>query len=243
MDISETRSLELQFRKQLASRVLTNQELKGEGDAALEVALHDPLTNQVVNSGPLSSSKIEIFAIKGDFGDVQGGNWTSEQFNENIITEWEDLPVENEAFPKRNRKRPLLGGNTVLNLNRGKCYVKNIKFRHSDRWMKLSKFKLGARIPRAQSGIRVKEALSGQFTVEDHRNKLYRKHYPPSLNDKVWRLKNIARKGPFRERLSNANVNFVKDFLILFHLDPTRLRNVRLSQIYLNSLLLLVLLS
>ncbi|XP_027125610.1 calmodulin-binding protein 60 A-like [Coffea eugenioides] len=230
MDISETRCLELQFSKQLAGRVLTGLEIKGEGHTALEVALVNPLTNQVVNSGPLASTEIEIVALNGDFGDVQGGNWTSEQFNENIVTEREDIPVENEEFPKTKRKRPLLGGKTLLNLNKGKCYVKNIKFKHSSLWMKLSKFRLGARIPSTHSGIQVKEALSDQFTVEDRRNDLRNKssgkHYPPSIDDEVWRLKNIGRNGPFHKRLSNANVNSVKDFLILLHRDPTTLRNI-----------------
>lgn len=165
MDTSETRCLELQFTKKLAPAVLTGQNIK-----AVELVLVDSLTKKVVDSEPGASAKVEICALKGDFGDVQGGNWTSEQFDENIVTERGDIPVKNHESPAKKRKWPLLKGNKLLNLNRGKCHVQKIAFRQYATWMKLSKFKLGARIPCTLSGVRIKEAVSDQFTVEDRRN-------------------------------------------------------------------------
>lgn len=143
MDTSEIRRLELQFRKKLAPAVLTGHNVKAEGNAPCEVVLVDSITEKIVDSEPEACSQVEMCFLKGDFGDVQGGNWTSEQFNENIITEREEIPVKNEEFPERKRKRPLLGSNTLLNLSKGKC----------SNWMKCSKFKLAVRIPCTHSGI------------------------------------------------------------------------------------------
>lgn len=55
---------------------------------------------------------------------------------------------------------------------------------------------------------------------------VYKKHYPPSLADEVWRLEKIGKDGAFHKRLSSENINTVKDFLTMLHLDTQRLRNV-----------------
>ena len=55
---------------------------------------------------------------------------------------------------------------------------------------------------------------------------VYKKHYPPALMDEVWRLEKIGKDGAFHKRLSNDNINTVKDFLTLLYTDPARLRNV-----------------
>lgn len=59
---------------------------------------------------------------------------------------------------------------------------------------------------------------------------VYKKHYPPSLSDEVWRLEKIGKDGAFHKRLSSANINTVKDFLTLLCTDAQRLRNVSLHQ-------------
>lgn len=56
---------------------------------------------------------------------------------------------------------------------------------------------------------------------------MYKKHYPPSLVDEVWRLEKISKEGAFHRRLKKERVNTVKDFLTLFYLEPARLRKVR----------------
>ncbi|KAF1002987.1 hypothetical protein AG4045_001321 [Apium graveolens] len=54
---------------------------------------------------------------------------------------------------------------------------------------------------------------------------VYKKHYPPSLFDEVWRLEKIGKEGAFHKRLCREGINTVKDFLILLNQDPTRLRH------------------
>jgi len=55
----------------------------------------------------------------------------------------------------------------------------------------------------------------------------YRKHDIPSLNDDVWRLKNISKDGAFYAALRGSGILFVKDFLRLYYKDEQALRNVR----------------
>ena len=55
---------------------------------------------------------------------------------------------------------------------------------------------------------------------------VYKKHYPPSLWDEVWRLEKIGKDGAFHKRLTSENINCVKDFLTLLSTDAPRLRNV-----------------
>lgn len=62
--------------------------------------------------------------------------------------------------------------------------------------------------------------ISLSFTV-------YKKHYPPSFNDDVWRLEKIGKDGSFHKRLNKASIYTVEDFLRLVVKDPQRLRSVR----------------
>lgn len=58
---------------------------------------------------------------------------------------------------------------------------------------------------------------------------VYKKHYPPALNDEVWRLDRIGKDGAFHKRLNQAGIFTVEDFLRLVVMDPQKLRNVSLS--------------
>jgi hypothetical protein len=60
---------------------------------------------------------------------------------------------------------------------------------------------------------------------------VYKKHYPPALEDDVWRLENIGKDGAFHKRLSQEGIETVEQFLRLLVMDPQKLRSV--SQIML----------
>lgn len=55
----------------------------------------------------------------------------------------------------------------------------------------------------------------------------YKKHYPPSLGDDVWRLEKIGKNGAFDKRLADAGIRTVQDFLKQLVIDPGHLRTVR----------------
>ena len=55
---------------------------------------------------------------------------------------------------------------------------------------------------------------------------VYKKHYPPALNDEVWRLEKIGKDGSFHKKLNNHGICTVEDFLRLLVRDSQKLRNV-----------------
>ncbi|CAK9138656.1 unnamed protein product [Ilex paraguariensis] len=224
INTSEPRILKLQFPNKVGLPVFTGEEIKGEGGNSITIELIDDLTGQVVNSGPEAFSKVEIVPLMGDFDGDERDNWTHEEFNDKIFR-------ENEG------KNSLLVGSVDLKLHEGIGRVGAIKFKHGAHWMKTQKFRLGARVVDRVTGTRVKEAKTESFLIKDRRNKLYKKHHPPSLLvykkphspsllGEVWQLEKIGRYGAFHKRLIEEKVYTVKDFLTLLFLDPTRLRNI-----------------
>ena len=57
---------------------------------------------------------------------------------------------------------------------------------------------------------------------------VYKKHYPPALNDEVWRLEKIGKDGSFHRRLNKAGISTVEDFLRLVARDLQSLRYVKI---------------
>lgn len=55
---------------------------------------------------------------------------------------------------------------------------------------------------------------------------VYKKHYPPALQDEVWRLDRIGKDGAFHKRLNAASITTVEDFLRMVVMDPQKLRNI-----------------
>lgn len=210
---SESRILQLQFLCSLSLPVFTGTRIEGDDCNTLKVALIDADSGNVVSSGLESSAKVEIVVLEGDFDGDEGDSWTLEEFKNNIVRE-------------REGKKPLLNGDSFLNLKEGIGFVGDISFTDNSSWTRSRKFRLGARVVDNCGGIRVKEAKTESFIVRDHRGELYKKHYPPSLFDEVWRLEKIGKEGAFHKRLSREKVKTVRDFLILHFLDPTRLRRI-----------------
>ncbi|KAG5230109.1 calmodulin-binding protein [Salix suchowensis] len=213
IDSSESRSLKLQFATNLSLPVFTGARIEGEEGPAIKVILVDTLTGKIVNSGPESSSRVEIVVLEGDFDGDEGENWTPEEFKNNIVRE-------------REGKKPLLTGDVLLNLKEGICLVSEISFTDNSSWTRSRKFRLGVRAVDNFDGTSIREAKTESFVVRDHRGELYKKHHPPSLFDEVWRLEKIGKDGAFHKRLSRENINTVKDFLILLFIDPPRLRHI-----------------
>ncbi|KAI8543592.1 hypothetical protein RHMOL_Rhmol08G0230400 [Rhododendron molle] len=206
---SESRSLQLEFMDKLSLPVYTNRPIKGEGPTPLRVALVDGITKQVVSSGAEAFAKVEILVIEGDLDSDQ---WRPEEFHNMIVREKEG-------------KKSLLTGNVYLNLEEGIGYVRDISFTHNANWMKVCELRLAAKVVDTINGTRVREAVTEPFVVKDYRVTYNEKHYPPSLNDEIWRLKKIRRDGAFHNRLVTENVKTVKDFLTRYLTNPQSLQN------------------
>ncbi|KAL3735135.1 hypothetical protein ACJRO7_024297 [Eucalyptus globulus] len=166
-----------------------------------------------VDSGPESLAKVEIVVLEGDFDSDETENWNVEEFKNNIVRE-------------REGKKPLLTGESILNLKDGVCSLGEIAFTDNASWFRSRIFRIGARVIDNFDGIKIREARTESFIVRDHRGELYKKHHPPSLLDEVWRLEKIGKDGAFHKRLSRENIHTAKDFLTLLHIDPSRLRYI-----------------
>ncbi|KAL6990979.1 Calmodulin-binding protein 60 B [Sarracenia purpurea var. burkii] len=208
------RNLQLHFRSRLSLPLFTGGRLEGENGAAIHIVLLDVNTDRVVTSGPESSVKLDVVVLEGDFNNEDEEGWSREEFESHIVKE-------------REGKRPLLTGDLQVTLKEGVGTLGELTFTDNSSWIRSRKFRLGVKVVSGCcEGIRIRGAKTDAFTVKDHRGELYKKHYPPALNDDVWRLEKIGKDGSFHKRLNKAGIYSVEDFLRLVVRDSHRLRNI-----------------
>ncbi|TXG65242.1 hypothetical protein EZV62_006517 [Acer yangbiense] len=212
-DTSEGRGYQLRFADKLPSIIFTDSKIKDESNKSVKIELID-ISTASVTSGPLSSTKIQILVLDGDFGFEAQENWTEQDFNDKVVHE-------------RDGKRPLVTGELNIMLRDGVGIISDLSFTDNSSWIKCRKFRLGARVVQSIGGhVRIKEAISEAFVVKDHRTKRYGKHHPPSLDDKVWRLDKIRKDGKYHRWLASHRIDTVKDFMRMYVTDPTKLREM-----------------
>ncbi|CAL5411162.1 unnamed protein product [Camellia sinensis] len=208
------RNLQLHFRSRLSLPLFTGGKVEGERGAAIHIVLLDTNTGHVVTSGPESSVKLDVVVLEGDFNNEDEEGWSQEEFESRIVKE-------------RDGKRPLLTGDLQVILKEGVGTLGEFTFTDNSSWIRSRKFRLGLKVASGCcEGIRIREAKTDAFIVKDHRGELYKKHYPPALNDEVWRLEKIGKDGSFHKRLNKAGIYTVEDFLRLVVRDSQRLRNI-----------------
>ncbi|KAL2502179.1 Calmodulin-binding protein 60 B [Forsythia ovata] len=208
------RNLQLLFKSRLSLPLFTGGKVEGELGAAIHVVLIDANTGHVVTSGPESCVKLDIVVLEGDFNNEGDEGWTLEEFESHVVKE-------------REGKRPLLNGDLQVTLKEGVGTLGDLTFTDNSSWIRSRKFRLGLKVASGYcEGVRIREAKTEAFTVKDHRGELYKKHYPPVLNDEVWRLEKIGKDGSFHKRLNNAGIFSVEDFLRLVVRDSQKLRTI-----------------
>ncbi|KAL2941166.1 Calmodulin-binding protein 60 D [Bienertia sinuspersici] len=213
-DSYPSRSLQLVLVNKLPSTLFTNSHIEDEGHAPLQIKLVDSKFKNVIQHGPFSSIKVEIFVLNADFAADGRENWSETEINEHIVRE-------------RDGKRPLLVGDLSFALVGGVGTIRNISFTDNSSWVRSRKFKLGVRaLSRASHGTGIREAVSDAFMVLDHRGESYQKHSKPSLDDPVWRLKKISKQGASHMKLESQGIKTVKDFLMHYHVDSSYLRQI-----------------
>ncbi|XVF31444.1 hypothetical protein REPUB_Repub16aG0146600 [Reevesia pubescens] len=214
IEASRGRRLQLRFVNKLPSIIFTGSKVEAVDCNPFRIILVDATSQTMVSTGSLSSIKVEIVVLNGDFDVDEREDWTENEFNASVLRE-------------REGKRPLVTGDLNVTLVGGVGTVDNVIFTDNSSWIRSRKFRLGARIVQRISGEgTIREARSEAFVVKDHRGEVYKKHYPPFLRDEVWRLERIAKDGAFHTRLAFKNIHTVKDFLRLQVTDPSALRNV-----------------
>lgn len=211
---SGVRRLQLRFVNKLPSKIFTANSVKDEDGTPIQIELFDTSSRTTVKSGPLSSIKIKIVVLNGDFCYDEEDDWTEQEFHANVLKE-------------REGKRPLLLGDANVTLREGVGCIGEIIFTDNSSWMRSRKFRLGAIVAQklpAEASIR--EARSESFMVKDHRGEINQKRFPPSLSDEIWRLKMIGKDGAFHQRLASCEIKTVKDLLQKYVTNPSELKNI-----------------
>lgn len=145
------------FVNKLPSPIYTGSRIEAADGEPVKIVLVDPISKTRVTSGPLSSMKIEILVLDGDFGPEDHENWTEREFVEKIVRE-------------REGKRPLVTGELHITLKDGVGIISDITFTDNSSWIRCRRFRLGARaVQKSCSEVRIKEAKSEAFMVKDHR--------------------------------------------------------------------------
>ncbi|KAF3544289.1 hypothetical protein DY000_02005604 [Brassica cretica] len=208
------RNLQLQFRSRLSVPLFTGGKIEGEQGAAIHVVLVDSTTGRVLTTGPEASAKLDVVVLDGDFNNEDDEGWSEEEFESHLVKE-------------RQGKRPLLTGDVLVTLKEGVGTLGELIFTDNSSWIRCRKFRLGLKVSSGYcEGMRVREAKTEAFTVKDHRGELYKKHYPPALDDEVWRLEKIGKDGAFHKKLNKAGIYNVKEFLRLMVKDAQKLRTI-----------------
>ncbi|XP_039169768.1 calmodulin-binding protein 60 D-like [Eucalyptus grandis] len=211
---NNVRNLQLQLQNKLSLPLFTGKKLEGEGGARISVALIDADTRDVVTSGPEASIKLGVVVLEGDFNRDDEENWAPEEFDSYVVKE-------------REGKRPLLTGNLQVKLKAGVGELGDMIFTDNSSWNRSKKFRIGLKVASSYGkNTRIREAKTDAFSVKDHRGEANKKHYPPASDDEVWRLKNIAKDGPFYKRLIAEGIRNVEQFLQQLYLDSEKLRNI-----------------
>ncbi|CAN6325472.1 unnamed protein product [Urochloa humidicola] len=211
---TSSKRYKLQFQGNLPQTLFTGNRVEAESKQPLRIVLTEAATNQAVTSGPLSSMKVELLVLDGDFNADERLEHTEKEFSESVVFE-------------REGKRPLLSGEVIVVLDKGVASIRDISFTDNSSWIRSRKFRLGARMSRASSiEERVQEAVSNPFLVKDHRGEVYKKHHPPALADDVWRLEKIGKDGVFHKKLADFGIHTVQDFLRNLVMDQYELRSL-----------------
>ncbi|XP_058088479.1 protein SAR DEFICIENT 1 [Magnolia sinica] len=211
----EESSFQLMFSKKLSLPLFTGSKIEDEDNKPLQILLVDTSgrKNVPMMAHPLPI-KVELVILDGDFPPEDRDDWTAEEFENNIVHE-------------RAGKRPLLAGDVMITMRDGVAPVGEIEITDNSSWIRSRNFRIGARVVGETSqGRRIKEAKTERFSVRDHRGELYKKHYPPALDDEVWRLVKIGKEGAFHKKLAAASITTVQDFLKLWVINPIELRRI-----------------
>uniref|UniRef100_A0A1J3CUQ4 Calmodulin-binding protein 60 G n=1 Tax=Noccaea caerulescens TaxID=107243 RepID=A0A1J3CUQ4_NOCCA len=208
---SETPSSRSRFKLRFINSpppsIFTGAKIETEDESPVAIELIDVTTNARVVSGPLSSSRLEIVPLNGDFTEER---WNVDGFKRNILKQ-------------REGKRPLLTGDLTVTLKDGVGVIAgDVSFSDNSSWTRSRKFRLGARL----TGGGAVEARSEAFGCKDQRGESYKKHHPPYPGDEVWRLEKIAKDGVSATRLGERKIYTVKDFRRGYAIAPNELYSI-----------------
>ena len=140
----------------MPATIFTHSNIKAKNGRPVEIALYDIRSQSIVTDGSLSSIKIKICVICGEFGSNGRDDWNTDEFKANISLE-------------RENKGKLLRGNEAIALNNGVGHITEIEFTDNSKWTRSRHFRLGAIVLSTSNEANIKEAISNRFMVKDSR--------------------------------------------------------------------------
>nr|CAB3466141.1 unnamed protein product [Digitaria exilis] len=199
-------NIHLRFLNKWKPPIYTDKDITDENNAAIKVALFEG--DKKITAGPLSNAEIEILALRGSFYKKSQDNWTEEEFDKHIVQ-------------GRDEQRLVLG---TVRLTNGEVELSQIRFKEGSCRKKIS---MAARFCKSKKVAgRVQEAIMDPVKVKDRRNEPNEKSESPRLYDDVYRIETIARDGAYHQRLQEANIHTVQDFLKALNKDPNELYKI-----------------
>ncbi|GJN34810.1 hypothetical protein PR202_gb23506 [Eleusine coracana subsp. coracana] len=208
----------LTFMNGLDSEVFTKKDIFGTNGELIKicVSVNDPQgVEETELHRRILSAKIKIVVLDGDFNKHNQECWTSEEFKNYIV-----LPRDNIGS--------VLTGVSELSLKNGEAFLCGVALNDNSKFVRCGKFRLGVMID-DNLGERVLEGITEPFIVKDRRGEGSKKHEIPLLNDDVWRMKKIAKDGVFHKALKSHDINYVQDFLRLYHKDEQALGKILIN--------------
>ncbi|XP_066360257.1 calmodulin-binding protein 60 A-like [Miscanthus floridulus] len=211
---SSPSNLQLRFTcNKLKVPVYTKKRIYAGNGHDVEVAIYS--NGEAIRSGPLSSVKVEMVVLPGDFS--RENDSTAEEVDRQIVI-------------SRHGQGSVLDGVCAHKLVNGSHTFADICFREGSVRTRTREFILAARVVNGDiDGLRIQEAFMNPVTVKDRRSESNEKSDPPKLDDEVYRLKGIGKNGTYFKRLRGANIRTVEDFLKAYNRHRKNLREVVLN--------------
>ena len=247
----EPSSFQLYFVNNLPSTIFTGSKITDVESRPLRIAIE--VGGEDPSLLPISALlKIEIVVLDGEFASGDREDWTAEEFNASIVKERSGKrPLLHGEMNVVLRHCAATIGD--LEFTDNSSWIRSRKFRLGARIVSGSDRDKFPRIREAITEPFVVKDHRGEckhlhssspilqifyFLILQSPNikifsflmvQVYKKHYPPMLNDEVWRLEKIGKEGVFHKKLSNYNIKTVQEFLQLYTIDPQKLRTVLFS--------------
>ncbi|RLN29298.1 protein SAR DEFICIENT 1-like isoform X2 [Panicum miliaceum] len=199
-------NIHLHFLNNWKPPLYTDKDITDENNVAIKVAMFEG--DKMITTGPLSKAEIEILVVHGSFYKKVQDNWTEEEFDKHIVQ-------------GRDEQRLVL---RTVRLTNGEVELSQIRFKEGSC---RKRFSMAARFCKSEKFPgRVREAIMEPVEVKDRRNEPNEKSNSPRLDDDVYRIEAIAKDGAYHQRLQEANIHTVEDFLKALNKDPDELYKI-----------------
>ncbi|KAI4365103.1 hypothetical protein MLD38_021121 [Melastoma candidum] len=210
--------LKLRMEMKVSRPVYTTKNLVGDSGNSIRISLIDAENGQTIIRGPMSSIKVRVVVLGGNFDQEDHKFWDPEEFYRYITK-------------GRTHKGPLLIGDLQVTLKEGVGFINNLRVMDNSSWMPDGKFRIGVHVDSGYYEVtRIREAFSEPIVVLEKRGELNEKHYPPQSSDPVWRLEGIGKDGTYCKKLNDNGITSVEQFLQDYNRQEHKLREILTSR-------------